>query len=573
MTHITRIRKPSEIKITFVEPYATLDGKLFSPVAKDVYSLAKLPARAVDLLAAVCREAGYTDTASITLQYAPEHTWQRLGASDVVGISAITRTAQPAYELARLVRLTNPQAIIVFGGPHVTALPEEALAHGDLVVRHEGDRTILDVLERVRLDPGAPDWRGLAGAAYRDGERVVVEPARAFLTSEELNELPFPTFPKEVEKSISHHVMITSRGCPHGCRFCSVIENFGRRHRFLEVDRMFAYYRHLVTQSRKDIFIGDDNFAANPARVKAFCERILASDLPRVKWYVQVRVEAAGDMEMLGLMREAGCDTVMVGLESVNDKTLALWNKHSSLDKNTWAVKRFHEARIGVHGMFVLGSDVDDWETVRQTIDFAKRLNLASAQFFPLTPLPGTPLTREYEEQGRVLTHDWRLYDGHHVLVESAAISSADLQRAIALAHQEFYSWSEGLRHLFLTGSHQRLYNCVVRFAGSRLTRRICAEAKPHLNELGRLERWRADFHEIYGKLSASMSRLTGSVSGDMAQSKKVILEALEQGVGRLSEAAHALRQEYQPYCDRLLDSLSAALNRDMEQLLLEAPA
>ena len=110
------------LKITFIEPYATDDGTLFSPESKDVYTFYRTPARGIDLLATLCRQAGYHDTRAFTLKYCwgdrnrTEKLWSRLAESDVVGISTISRTAPPAYALAGEVRAINPLAWIVFGG-------------------------------------------------------------------------------------------------------------------------------------------------------------------------------------------------------------------------------------------------------------------------------------------------------------------------------------------------------------------------------------------------------------------------------------------------------------------------
>jgi radical SAM superfamily enzyme YgiQ (UPF0313 family) len=562
------------LNITFIEPYATDDGTLIRKPAKDVYSLFRLPSRAVDLLAGICIQAGYPNTVSYNLQYTKGRgglnsaVWGRLARSDVVGISAITRTASPAYALAKRVRLINPKALIVFGGPHTSALPREALQYGDVVIRREGDHTMLALLRRLQEHREPPCLSDVKGIAYLEGEEVVLTPPRPFLTVDEFNALPFPRFPPEVLKGISRQVMITSRGCPYGCHYCSVIENFGRSYRCHTPERMYAYYRYLTNQSKKDIFIGDDNFTANTGRVKAWCERILSAGKPKRGWSAQVRVEAARDDELLHLMKRAGCQTVMIGLESVNNETLRLWNKRSSLEKNTEAIRRFNAARIGVHGMFVLGSEMDSLTTVRKTVDFAKRLNIASAQFFSLTPLPGTPLTRKYNEDGCILSKKWMLYDGQHVMIEPGKMSPADLQRGIIQAHKAFYSWREGIRHLFLPGSHQRFFNFLIRIMGKPLTRKICKAAKPHLKALDDLEKWKKEFNSQIAGLREGLRRLAGSISDDMVLRKEKFLALMDQTMDRLRENMISIKQEYHPYCRKLLDSLRSDLLKETEAVL-----
>lgn len=527
----------------------------------------------MDLLATICKEAGYDDTAALNLQYTRgagglgRDVWKRLASSHVVGISTITRTAPPAYELARRIRRLNPATLIFFGGPHTTALPEEGLRYGDVVVMREGDHIVLDLLRRVVENREDPHWDDIKGIAFRTGGEVVVTPPRPFLTSEELNALPIPRFSPETLRRISNQVMITSRGCPHGCSYCAVIENFGRSYRCLTPERMLEYYRDLTASSRKGIFIGDDNFTANPSRVKAWCELLLSSGLKLRSWAAQVRVEAARDKELLRLMKRAGCDTVMIGLESINDRTLELWNKHSSLEKNIKAVEGFHAAKISVHGMFVLGSEEDTHDTVHETVEFAKRLNLASAQFFSLTPLPGTPLTKEYDEKGCILSKQWQLYDGQHVLVEPGRMNAAELQRGVMQAHREFYSWREGIRHLFMPGSQHRFFNFMIRFAGKRLTRQVCRAAKPHLDSLDNLDQWKKNFQAQFEELRKSLAGLAESLSEDVAERKEKLRQYIEQSVERLRENLNVLKEEYHPYCSQLLESLRTRLLRETEAL------
>jgi radical SAM superfamily enzyme YgiQ (UPF0313 family) len=564
------------LKVTFLEPYATDDGTLFSPESKDVYTFYRTPARGIDLLATLCREAGYEDTRAVTLKYCcrdgelTDKLWSRLAESDVVGISAISRTAPPAYALAREVRAINPKAWIVFGGPHTTALPEEALQHGDVVVMREGDRTILELLERIEENRVAPCLEDLKGIAFRsDGEETIIASPRPFLTSEEFNTLPFPEYPPEVLKGISTRVMITSRGCPHGCSYCAVIENFGRCYRSMTPERMFEYFEYLTSNSNKPIFIGDDNFTANPGRVKQWCEMILASNRPKQNWSAQVRVEAGKDKELLRLMKRAGCDTVMIGLESIDDETLRGWNKRSSLEKNIEAIKGFQEARIDVHGMFVLGSEHETTESVRKTVDFAKNLKITTAQFFSITPLPGTTLTREFEKKGCILNRNWQLYDGQHVLVAPERMEAAELQKAIMDAHKDFYSFKEAFRHLFYPGYQHRFYSAMIRFAGRGLTRRICRATKPHLKGLERLDQWKQSFRDQFTGLQSRLASFTESLSGDLSEQKEKLQEMLDQVMDHLWDGLNTLNEEYHPYCRRLLENLRISFMKEAEAVLV----
>ena len=484
------------LRITLVELPATVDGRLDGCLAKDVYSLFRFPARGVPLLEAICRRAGYEDIVTIIPQYnrVPGRLdvgdWKRLADTDVLGLSVITRTANQSFELARRVRLVNPRVKILFGGPHSTALPEESLQFGDVVVTHEGDYTLPLLLERLEDNLRDPYLTDLQGVNYlgRDSE-IIRNPDRPYLTSEELSALPFPVYSDQMSRGITHNVVNTSRGCPYECEFCSVIENFGREFRFLSDDAAVALIRHTIQLNGKRIFFGDDIFAANRARTTRLLERLLAEGVRMPRWFAQVRVETAQDRELLRLMKRANCAMVFVGLESVNEETLKLFKKHVTIEKNRAAIAAFNEAGIRVHGMFVLGSDADTSQTLTETLKFARDSRLTTAQFFALTALPGPPLTRRLAEEKRIFAWgDWQLFDAQHAVVCPSRISPSELQAGIFRLSRQFYSASEALRHLI----HGRWYDFAIRLRGSFLTRRIERDSASYTRALDKFDQVRA---------------------------------------------------------------------------------
>jgi len=577
------------LAVTFLELPATVDGRLHGPQSRDVYSLFRLPARSADLLAAIAKRAGYGNAAALTPALRKggrlsAEDWQRLRTSDVVGISVITRTAPPSYEAARLIRAANPRATIVFGGPHPSALPEEALQFGDVVVMREGDRTLAELLERLAESRERPHLADVKGIAYKDGGQVVVTPPRPFLTGAELDALPFPVFPRYVLKRITHQTVCTSRGCPFGCEYCSVIENFGRGYRCLSEDRTMELLRHHLAQSRAPIFFADDNFTANRAHTKSLLERCLSEGLRLPAWSCQSRVEAAFDDELLDLMVKTDFSTIMVGFESVNDETLKLWHKSSTLEKNMEAVRRFHAKRISVHGMFVLGSEADTVETIRQTIAFAKGMKLDTAQFFAITPLPGPPLTRKLEEQGCILTRAWHLYDAQHVVVKPARMTAMELQNGIMRAFREFYSPWEGVKRLFARAP-QRLENCVIRFLGRRLVRRVAKETRTHRRGLERLNEWIGRVDAMYASSKENLKELRAWIEAsredfskaldrgraELAERKARLVAGFEAHLKTLRESLASLGESYHPFCQRFLDELYARFRKEAEAVLVPA--
>jgi len=561
------------LKIGLIELYATEDGTLWGPRMRDLYSIVRLPARATELLAAILRREGFSSVTTFNPLYNRRRRrfhrgdLEALAGMDVVGISSITRTMPPSLELARTLKALHPDIRIVFGGPHATAHPEEALEAGDVVVRREGDRTLVELMERMASDPAHPCLEGVEGISYRDRDGAVVhEPDRAFLTSEELSCLPFPEYPDPVRRGITHSVVVTSRGCPFRCEFCAVIAHFGSGYRFLDVETSVALVENTLRQTRKPIFFGDDNFPAKPGRTKAILSRILEKGLRMPPWGAQVRVEAAWDDELLSLMKRAGCTRLYVGVESINEETLRAFHKQSSRAKNEEAIRRFNEARFSVHGMFVLGSDQDTAETVRETVRFARKSMLAAAQFFSRIPLPGTPVTRRYREEGKVLSRDWHLYDAHHVIVRPARLEPHVLQRELNRAHLEFYSWREALRRLFVS-RYDRIYHALIRVSGNLLTRKILFQSRGYLRQLRALDRWSEEVESRYQKLVRVLGGGVQSLGKGISQTAGPVRASAEEFLGWLRKSVERIPQEFAGYGQRYArfktEAVRAALPRE----------
>ena len=559
------------LRFTIVELPATVDGRLDGRIAKDVYSLFRYPARGVPLLAAVCRRAGYDDVVTLDPQFnraagrLDAEDWKRLADTDVLGLSVITRTANQSFELARRVRALNPRVKIVFGGPHPTALPEESLQFGDVVVTHEGDHTLPLLLERLQDNLEEPHLEDLLGVTYlgREGE-IIRNPDRPYLTGEELSELPFPMYSDRVNRGITHNVVNTSRGCPYECDFCSVIENFGRGFRYWSDDAAVALVRHTIRLNGKPIFFGDDIFAANRARTTRLLERLLAEGVKMPRWFAQVRVETAQDRELLRLMKRANCVMVFIGLESVNEETLKLFHKHSTLEKNRSAIAAFEEAGIHVHGMFVLGSDADTPETLSETLEFARESGLTTTQFFALTALPGPPLTRRLAEEKRIFAWgDWQLFDAQHAVVCPSHISPSELQAGIYRISRQFYSVSEALRQLV----RGRWYDFAIRLQGSFLTRRIERDNASYTRALAKFDRVRADLGTELDKLTekarAKLREYGAGLEGGHARARAYVSDLLQQ----FESACDQFNLELVPYGHALREMGSKKLEKYLHTL------
>jgi radical SAM superfamily enzyme YgiQ (UPF0313 family) len=410
-----------------------------------------------------------------------------LKEADIIGISSITSTAPRAFQIAK--RFRSMGVPIIMGGPHSTFLPEESLKYADYVVRGEGEETIVELIEHLESKSPLHDIKGLS---YKEGNAFIHNPDRPLI--QDLDSAPIP------DLNIVHNwqkrtiiPIATSRGCPFGCKFCSVIQMFGRKYRFKSIDRVIEEINE-VTSRKAHIFFVDDNFAANKERTKTLLKRIIAEDI-HIEWSAQVRTDVARDAELIDLMGKTGCFTVFVGFESINPKTLSLYNKHQKVDDIVECIKTFKKASIGIHGMFVLGGDTDDIETIRSTQKFAKRLGINSVQFLMLTPLPGTPVFDDLKQQGRIIHTDWAKYDAHHAVFEPRLMTAFELHTETLKAMANFYSWETIVKNLI----RGKLFYSLVSLYGKRSLKKIKTPSKKYLRDLKNLVS--AKFDEKTGKL------------------------------------------------------------------------
>jgi len=438
------------MKITLVEPKAP---------DLHIWSKFRLPRLGPLLLGTILAREGHD--VEVYFEETVDLDWNRLTTSDLVGISSITSTAARAYDIANRVRASGVP--VAMGGPHPTFLAEEALGHADFVLRGEADLTILPFVEALQRGSG---FEGVPGLSWRRNGEIAHNEAAPFV--ENLDALPFPDISLSVGPiggSFSQRRIIpmqTSRGCPYDCSFCSVTGMFGRKYRFRSTSSVMAELRHHDIAGNH-VFFYDDNFTASPRRAKELLRAMLKANITPC-WSTQVHTDCARDEELLDLMQRTNCETLYIGLESINPATLKAYNKKQSVEGMELSLARIHARGIDVHGMFVFGGEYDTPRTISRTARWAKDQGLATVQFLVLTPLPGTRTYREFQEQGRILLRDWSLYDTHHVVFRPRLMSPEELQVETFRAQGEFYSWSQVLSRL----AEGDLLNAIVRaYAGN----------------------------------------------------------------------------------------------------------
>jgi anaerobic magnesium-protoporphyrin IX monomethyl ester cyclase len=425
------------MKIRLIEP---------EPPGMHVWAKVLLPRLGLPIIAAALKAQGH-DVLVYNPTMAPID-WDDVTTSDLVGLSSTTSTATTAYEFAD--QLSAKGIPTVIGGSHVTFMADEALQHVDYVARGEGGEQLM--LELIEALQGDRELDGIAGLSFtRDGV-AVHNPLREACA--DLDTLPFPDLRLVVgADKITTVPIMTSWGCPFDCTFCSVTAMFGKKYRFRSAENVIA---ELKDKRPQLIFFYDDNFAANRKRLKKLLRMMIDEGLA-VPWSAQVRADVVRDPELLELMRDSGCHLVYLGLESVNQATLDNFEKAQTVDDIRDAIKVLHRYGIKSHGMFVLGADPDDVQTVRDTVTFAKENKIDTVMLNILTPLPGTQQFREMDEEGRIFDKRWELYDAHHVVFEPRGMTPYELQIETLRGYARFYSVRTWLKYVFTLQFTKRL--------------------------------------------------------------------------------------------------------------------
>lgn len=382
------------MKIVFIEPRSketNVYSKLYMPLLGPVY------------LATILKKYGHKVDVINENIYQPDYKDIK---ADIICISILTPTANRGYEIAK----KFPKDKVIMGGVHASLLPEEALNFSRQVVVGEAEEVIVDLVEGRLKD-----------------EIIYTKPI------ENLDKIPFADFSLIKGYNPKNRIIpvLTSRGCPFNCSFCSVTKLFGHKYRFRSPENVIKELKGLPSNN---LFFCDDNFSASIPRAKD-----LLSKLIKEKYYFTTQLRCDTTLD-LNLLSKAGCRNVCIGFESINSKTLEEYNKNQTVDDIISAIENFHKNKIRIHGMFVLGSDLDTKETILNTASFAIKNKIDTIQLMILTPFPGTKVYNIFKNENRIFTLDWNLYDGQHVVFKPKLLSPKELQIFVLKSYFKFYS-------------------------------------------------------------------------------------------------------------------------------------
>lgn len=407
---------------------------------KDVLDVSS-PPLGLAYLAAVAREEGFdvgiVDCTSEGIEHEELSSILQREQPDLVGITATTPSVIDGYMVARTAKEIG--STVVMGGVHPSALPMDTLLECpaiDIVVIGEGENTLREVLERHDAGRDVGDVRGIA---YRENGRIVLNEPRPLI--KELDSLPMPAFDllplPTFKKRKRFGVVMTSRGCPFKCTFCSSSTLFGSRWRAHSPERVLEEVKLLHDEyGVGDVEVLDDTFTLSKKRATMICE-LLSSELD-ITWACSSRVDTI-DCEVLGKMREAGVHTIFYGIESGSDETLKKVGKGITTAKAEAAVRATRNEGIAPLGSFMIGFPFERAEDIRKTLEFSQHVGVEYAQFSIATPYPGSMLWEVANTEGALLTRDWRRYTALEPIMRPRYLSPEDVKRWLYRAWVGFY--------------------------------------------------------------------------------------------------------------------------------------
>lgn len=331
---------------------------------------------------------------------------------DLLGITCHTRSFPAAIGLARAYKAHRPAGLVVLGGMVPTFRHEQILAQYpgvvDAAVRHEGERVLQEIVRR------GGELAGIAGVSFRKEGRVCVEPDATPVA--DLDRLPSPAWHLLPMASLpveSQGQLLSSRGCPYRCAFCTCAPMFGRVRQH-SVSRVLEEIRTLHdVYGLHEITFVDDTFTLDRARVLDLCDCLPGMNLD-VTWNCSSRVDAV-DPELLSRMAGAGCRTLFFGVESFSPAALAAVHKGTSPQKNLSAIRWAHSAGIRVKCGMIVGLPGETEASMAAALQILEGEGVEEISPSFVTPVPGSEL---YEEAGRygvdVWEKDWSRFDYVH---------------------------------------------------------------------------------------------------------------------------------------------------------------
>jgi len=428
------------MKVLFVNPPQTASKYKFMGVIAPPLGIAYMAGVLqennidVEILDASAEDMDFKDVEKELLKRKP----------DLVALTALTPTIGRALETAQVVKKTLPDSIVVMGGYHPTFNFIETLEdeNVDIVIRGEGEYIMLNLVQALENQSSLHDVKGIV-FEDKNSKEIVVNPEAPLI--QDLDELPFPALNllpmkkyRLLDMDTHMTTMITTRGCPMQCSFCSSAAMHGKKIRERSVENIVDEIEYLKTNYDIDtIAFMDDTFTLKKRKVMAICDEILKRNI-EIMWGCTSRVDTL-DEKLLKKMKEAGCITIFIGVESADQQQLDNMCKNTTIAKIENAFKIAHKLKIRTIASVALGMPGDTKEIMNKTVKFVHKLKPNYAIYSLATPYPGTRFYKEAFEKNLIKIKDWSKYTLITPILETIDCSLNDMRKIQAKAFMKFY--------------------------------------------------------------------------------------------------------------------------------------
>lgn len=401
------------MKIVFIVPTTTLKRIPAYRLGGKIYGQSNSITGPL-ILGGILKKAGH-DVEVYEELNANIHFKKLLNDTNVFCLSLMTSNAARGYELADIIH-SETNARVIMGGIHPTYMPEEALLHADQVIVGEGEKVILDVIEG----------------------RIVRSIVQG-IPLECVDDAPFPDY-SILKTPCKAANVISTRGCPYRCTFCTTSRMFAP-FRERSIDNVIDEIRVYKNMGFEYMNFEDDNFTADKERAKEICRRMISEGLTFKESFFFGRTDLADDEELLQLLHDAHLTRVLIGIESLNQRALDSIHKGQNLDNIRRAGVACAKYHIRIIASIILGLDEDDKDDMDRSVEFAKAIKAYQLQPAILTPYPGTPVYKQFENEGRIITNDWSRFDMMNVTFMPKNMTPWELQEEFYHAVRCFYDY------------------------------------------------------------------------------------------------------------------------------------
>lgn len=319
--------------------------------------------------------------------------------ADIYGVTVFTPQHHWAIEIAKYLK-KHTKALLVAGGNHVTAIPQDFLEESsfDLVVRGEGEFTLSDIC-------GGKELSCINGISYKENDKIIHNADRDFCKNIDL--IPFPSLKGiNLDEYGRVHInqghskysidILTSRGCPRACAFCASSNFWKRKIRLHSTEYIFEYLDYLYQNGINDFNLIDDDFIVNYSRLEKICTKL---ELMKSVWSCETRSDCVTE-KIAALLKKSGCKRVSLGIESASNKVLKLINKEVTAQDHKRAIAIFKSAGLTICGFLIVGLPGEDHDALADTIRFIKEEPVDYYTVSTFVPYPGTPIWKDPTHYG-----------------------------------------------------------------------------------------------------------------------------------------------------------------------------